>query len=214
MVVAAAVVVAVTGSSEPWERMQRVQSPPSVWTAATRSGAWLYGDSITVGTITQTARLVYAQTGEQTAVDANSGIPTAPALDRLTDRARQRGAPKVLVMATGANDAVDPARAAVMSAEVNRARQIVGPGTRVVWVTSWPSRRGSIVNDRLGSQTVNAAIRGAASDRTVDLVIPWDQTVLKHGAGAVTRDGVHPNPTGAALYSELITNTLVCCIPR
>ncbi len=193
-------------AAEAWESMQRTQSPPSVWTAATRSGAWLYGDSITVGTGAQFARTVHARTGQQTAIDANSGIPTRPAVDRLAARVAQRGAPRVLIMATGANDVVDTGRAAKMSGEAARVRNIVGPNTRIVWVTASverPRTRDKNGTDKTGTATVNTALRASG---VVDSVADWHR-FLSRRAGLrayYLRDGVHPNTRGQAAWVEVV----------
>lgn len=207
---AALAVVALTACApavntpEPWTTMQRVQSPASTWTAATRNGAWLYGDSITVGNGAAAARLVLARTSRQVAVDANSGIPTSNALDRLAQRVKQRGAPPVLIMATGANDAVDQARAHGMTAQVARARSIVGPRTRIVWVTALVARPKHAKADTAGTAVVNAAIVHAANRGRVDQVVHWHTALSKAGVSTHTRDGVHPVGPGAALWVRTV----------
>ena len=200
--IAAATALALTPAApaptvEPWESMRRVQSPSSVWTLATSSGYWLYGDSITVGNGAALARTIYARTGRQTAIDANSGIPTRPAVDRLAERVAQRGAPRVLIMATGANDAVDTGRAAGMAAQVARVRRIVGPTTRIVWVTTLVARPRYAAADAAGTGRVNAAIH---ADRTLNGVVAWDAALRRAGVMANTRDGVHPVGKGVNLW--------------
>lgn len=201
--------IAATGltgcAAETWTTMTRVQSPASSWTTATRDGYWLYGDSITVQTRDATARAIHAATTRQVAVDANSGIPTAPAVDRLAERVKLRGAPRDLIMATGANDAVDPARYATMAANIARVRAIVGPTTRITWVTAMVIRPKTATSDRKGTDAVNYAINTAHKRGTINRVIPWHTVAAKAGLAKVTRDGVHPNPVGVPLYVKTVT---------
>lgn len=188
----------------PWETMTRTQSPASSWTAATRNGAWLYGDSISVANAYLAARLVYARTGRHVAVDANSGVPTKPAIDRLAERVRQRGAPPVVVMATGANDAVDPARARGMGSQIGRVRAIVGPRTRIVWVTALVARPKHVKADAAGTAAVNTAIVHAANYRRVDQVVHWHTALSRAGVSTHTRDGVHPVGKGSTLWAQTV----------
>lgn len=205
---AVALLTACTPAAPAWTTMQRVQSPASTWTAATRAGAWLYGDSITVGNGAAAAKLALTQTGRHVAVDANSGIPTSPALDRLAERVKQRGAPPVLIVATGANDALDPARARGMSAQVARARSIVGPRTRIVWVTVLVARPKHAKADAAGTATVNAAIVHAANRGRVDQVVHWHTVLSRAGVYTHTRDGVHPVGKGAALWAQTVATAV------
>lgn len=189
-------------AGEPWEKMTRVQSPPSVWTLATRDGAWLYGDSITVGNGVALARHVHATTGRQVAIDAQSGIPTRPAVDRLAQRVAQRGAPKTLIMATGANDAVDTTRQAGMAAQVTRVRQVVGPRTKIVWVNTLVARPRYAAADAAGTRRVNAAISQSGC------VADWHAALSNAGVAKYTRDGVHPNALGQPLWVRILAASL------
>ena len=177
-----------------------------MWTAATRDGYWLYGDSITVASGYLAARSIYAATGRQTAIDANSGIPTAPAVDRLAQRVRERGAPRVLIMATGANDAVDPGRAASMASQIARVRAIVGSRTRIVWVSTLVARPKYAQADAAGTSKVNAAVWAATNRRTVNSSAPWYSNLARAGVYKMTRDGVHPAGAGVALWVSTITS--------
>lgn len=192
-----------------WQHMHRVQSPPSQWTLAGRGGHWLYGDSITAPNATRVARALHALTGRHTAVDAHPGIPTKPAVDRLAARVKQRGAPRTLIMATGANDTLAKARIRGLPAQIARVRAIVGPRTRIIWVTALVNRPRYLRHDKAATRQVNTIIHQARARGVINDVAPWAGVLTGAGVQAHTRHGVHPVGRGITLWVRTVAAAVI-----
>lgn len=114
----------------------------------------VYGDSITF----QSTDWLPATYG----IDAQWGRQTTPTVDRLKyDLGLRTAPPKVVVMAIGSNDRVDPS---VMAYQVRRARVLVPATTRLVWVNVYAE------HDLAGSEAINDAIVNSGATRPIELV--------------------------------------------
>ncbi len=184
-----------------WNVLGRTTSPDAVFAAA-RSGVWVYGDSITRSDYDNLATSLVAK-GIVSAVDAQGGLPTTPAVDRLAVRVAAQGPPRVLVMATGSNDIFNPS---YIATQTKRVRSIVGSTTKIVWVNVYVKRTSVSATmqtyDLRNSRTVNAAIGAAPANRVVD----WYGFLLAKSSrpGAYLRDGVHTTSSGQAARNALI----------
>jgi len=184
-----------------WNALGRSTSTDGAFATA-RAGVWVYGDSLTRADYATLAASLTAR-GIPSAVDAQGGLPTVPAVDRLAARVARQGAPRVLVMATGSNDIFRPTFIGPAS---RRVRTVVGPGTKIVWVNAYVKRTSASAltqtYDLRNTRTVNAAIAAAPTDRVVD----WYGFLLAKSSrpGAYLRDGVHTSSSGQAARNALI----------
>ena len=184
-----------------WNLLGRMRSADATFAAA-KSGVWVYGDSITRADYDNLDASLRMK-GILSAVDAQGGLPTAPAVDRLAARVAVQGPPRVLLMATGSNDIVNPS---YMSVQTRRVRAVVGSGTKIVWVNVYVKRTSVSTTmqayDLRNTRTVNAAIAAAHTDRVVD----WYGFLVAKSSrpGAYLKDGVHTTPSGQAARNALI----------
>jgi len=106
-------------------------------------------------------------------------------------------------MATGSNDIFRPT---YMGPATRKVRNLVGSGTKIVWVNVYVMRAGVTATmqayDLKISRTVNAAIAAAP----VDAVVDWSRFLMAKPArpGAYLRDGVHTTTSGQAARNALI----------
>lgn len=184
-----------------WNTLGRTTSTDAAFSTA-RAGVWVYGDSLTRSDYATLAASLQAR-GIPSAVDAQGGLPTVPALERLAARVARQGAPRILVMATGSNDIFRPTYIAPASTKV---RRVVGAQTKIVWVIVYVERvRVSPTMqaaDLRNSRTVNAAIASAPTNRVVD----WYGFLMAKSSrpGAYLKDGVHTTTSGQAARNALI----------
>lgn len=142
------------------------------------------GDSITTRTYSATIAAINA-TGHTAAVNYWSGRPTAPAVDWVLSLSTK---PKVLVMAMGSNDVVDPT---VMTAQIRRLKAGLPSTTTLLWVDVQVCRAAYAVADQRNSMAVNQQIYEQMGD---DGVIGWAELFWSAPwrIGYYLQDGVHP----------------------
>jgi lysophospholipase L1-like esterase len=154
------------------------------------------GDSITARCHPQLRALVEAD-GYTFAVNYWSGRPTTPAADWALSLTTK---PRVLVMADGSNDLMNPP---VMAAQVTRVLTGVPEDTQLLWVDVQAARPTTMVADQRNTGWINAQIRDAGAK-----VIPWS-TWFASNPNRITAylspDGVHPNvTTGCAFWAAVL----------
>lgn len=195
-----------SGQLGSWNLLGRSTSSDAVFANA-RSGVWVYGDSIMRADYANLAAGL-AGKGVASALDAQAGLPTVPAVDRLAARVARQGSPRVLLMATGSNDIFNPSYIASQTARV---RSLVGLRTTVVWVNVYVRRVSVSATtreyDMRNSRTVNAAIAAGPVDRVVD----WYGYLSAKPSRptAYLRDGVHTTISGQAARNALILAKVV-----
>lgn len=119
----------------------------------------IMGDSITArgwGDL----KVLLAAKGKTLAVNYWSSRPTAPAVDWLIQRiSAGKRIPKVIVMATGANDVYSPG---AMTAQIRRLKAALPPGTELFWgdtqVQRWRQTQTVQINDQRNTMAVNQQI--------------------------------------------------------
>jgi hypothetical protein len=153
------------------------------------------GDSITARCHPQLRALVEAD-GHTFAVNYWSGRPTTPAVDWALSLTTK---PRVLVMADGSNDLMNPP---VMAGQVTRVLTGVPEDTQVLWVDVQAARPTTMVADQRNTGWINSQIRDAGAK-----VIPWSTWFASNPARIRTylSDGLHPNPTtGCAFWAAVL----------
>lgn len=153
------------------------------------------GDSITARCWPNLRTLV-ENAGHTFAVNYWSGRPTTPAVDWALSLTTK---PRVMVMATGTNDIMDPP---VMAGQVTRLLTGMPDDTQVLWVDVQASRAATAVADQRNSGWINSQIRDSGAR-----VIPWS-TWFASSPSRITNyltDGVHPNTTtGCAFWAAVL----------
>ncbi|MBD3783407.1 MAG: hypothetical protein IE926_10705 [Micrococcales bacterium] len=175
------------------------------------ASVWVYGDSITAADYPEMKKRFAAQ-GLRSAVDAQPGIPTEPAIDRLEQRITYlRMAPKVLVVALGTNDTDDPS---VMPAQMTRVAQLMPSSTTVVWVNVWKCRwrlsSSYQARDRAGTSVVNEEIATFVAAHPNFRVADWWTALNRSNPRVYLGDGVHTiASSGRPARNSLIVRTVV-----
>jgi len=129
----------------------------------------LVGDSITTRTYADFIRRINA-TGHSAAVNYWSGRPTAPAVDWVLSLSTK---PKVIVMAMGSNDVINPT---VMTAQIKRLKAGLPSTTTLLWVDIQVCRPAYAVADQRNSMAVNQQIYEQMGDAGV---IGWATRLLR-----------------------------------
>lgn len=192
--------------AQSWETMTRRVSTDTYFELAT---VWYYGDSITVATYSPLVKAVYARHGIHTAVDANAGIPTTPAVERLIERLRTTShRPSRIILALGSNDAVY-SPAAVAPALV-RAREALGPGVQITFIRMFVKRAKATPTvqaaELANCKTINASIPAGVADITVDWYGFLAQSSWRQST--YLADGVHTTALGTAARNALILSRM------
>lgn len=144
----------------------------------------LVGDSITTRTYSDFIARIQAA-GHTAAVNYWSGRPTAPAVDWVLSLTNK---PKVIAMATGSNDVMDPT---VMTTQIKRLKAGLPETTMLLWVDVQVSRPAFALADQRNSMAVNQQIyeqmgdAGAIGWAELFWSAPWR-------LGYYLADGVHP----------------------
>lgn len=142
------------------------------------------GDSITTRGYSALIPLITGA-GHTIAVNYWSGRPTAPAVDWVLSLSTK---PKLVVMATGSNDVMNPI---VMTAQIRRLKAGLPSTTTLLWVDVQVCRPAYAVADQRNSMAVNQQIYEEMGDAGVigwaELFwsAPWRLTYY-------LQDGVHP----------------------
>lgn len=170
----------------------------------------IVGDSITTrgwGDL----KVLLAAKGKTLAVNYWASRPTAPAVDWLVQRINAgKPIPKVIVMATGANDVYSPG---AVTAQIRRLKAALPSGTELFWgdvqVQRWRQTQTVQINDQRNSMAVNQQIW---MEMDPSRVIHWAE--LFWGApwrlSYYLADGVHPSyergtrAWAATVYSPLM----------
>ncbi|EAP97707.1 hypothetical protein JNB_19593 [Janibacter sp. HTCC2649] len=190
-----------SGSLGDWKLLGRTTSTDASFKAA-KAGVWVYGDSITRADYADLAASLTAK-GVPSAVDAQGGLPTLPAVDRLAARVARQGSPRILLMATGSNDIFRPT---FVGSAATKVRALVGPGTKIVWVNTYVKRTRVPATmqtyDLRNSMSVNTAVTTAR----VNVVVDWSGFLRAKASrpGAYLSDGVHTTPLGRDARNALI----------
>lgn len=168
---------------------------PAGSTAWATADVGIVGDSITSIGWKRLQYWLSVREGQKLAVNYWSGRPTGPAVTEILAQYRATGKlPKVLIMATGANDIFNPT---VMASEVQRLRAGVPATTKVIWVDVFVKRWAQTVTvqnaDQQNSMWVNMQIWGSGVS-----VCSWATNLVskKTRQTAYLKDGVHPNSAG------------------
>ena len=156
------------------------------------ASVWVYGDSITYFDYPE-LRTRFAGQGLRSAVDAEYGIRTKPAVDRLEQRiAYLHRAPRVLVMALGTNDTDDPS---VIPAQMERVARLVPSTTTVVWVNvwkrSWNIAASYQARDVAGTADVNQDVAAFVAAHRNFRVADWWSALNRSNPRVYLSDGVH-----------------------
>jgi hypothetical protein len=172
-----------------------------------------FGDSILNRGRTKLASLLAAEPGAPgLATNYWSGRPTAPAVDALLGKAAELEAagqlmPRVVLMATGANDIFQPM---VMAEQIQRVKDAALENNGVqhlIWVDVQVCRTSVStqmqVYDQRNSGLVNNQIHDAFD---IDHIVDWNRWLSYRGTSYVPyylEDGVHPwTAAGATPYNH------------
>lgn len=166
----------------------------------------IVGDSIT--TRSYSALIGALQdAGHTAAVNYWSGRPTAPAVDWVLSLSTK---PKVIVMATGSNDVMDPP---VMAAQIARLQAGLPATTTLLWVDVQVSRPAYALADQRNSMAVNQQIYAALSP---DHVIYWSQMFWSAPwrLSYYLQDGVHPWIGAADGHGDGVAFRVATMLPK
>lgn len=164
----------------------------------------IVGDSITTRGYTELGAWLSAR-GKTLAGSYWSGRPTTPAVDWALSLTTK---PKLLVMASGANDIYNPV---VMAAQVARLKAWAGaaPVTQLLWVDVQVARPATALCDQRNSMWVNAQIR---SGLTGGEVCGWSTgfAVDPNRLANYLQDGVHPyEGIGTNYWAAVVGNCVL-----
>lgn len=166
----------------------------------------IVGDSITTRTYAATIGAI-EDAGHTAAVNYWSGRPTAPAVDWVLSLSSK---PKVIVMATGTNDIMDPS---VMAAQIARLKAGLPDTTTLLWVDVQASRPAYAIADQRNSMAVNQQINAAL---TPDHVIYWSQMFWSAPwrLSYYLQDGVHPWVGAADGHGDGVAFRVATLLPK
>lgn len=159
----------------------------------------IVGDSLTVGAQPYLTG-DFAEVGSQVSyLKAQSGIPTSLGLSYLRNHADEL--PQTVILALGTNDVT--AEPADVVDWLNRAREIIGPDRRLVWVNL------SMANQEFpNDDVVNAALAQAAARDPRLLVLDWAGYTKANRIGNAV-DGVHYSDADYARRAQFYTCAVV-----
>lgn len=167
----------------------------------------IVGDSITTRSYAALIGAVQA-TGHTAAVNYWSGRPTAPAVDWVLSLSTK---PKVIVMASGSNDVMDPT---VMTTQIQRLKAGLPATTKLLWVDVQVSRPAYPVADQRNSMAVNQQIYEQMGDGAV---IGWAELFWSAPwriGYYLEADGVHPRIGAVAGYGDGVAFRVAAMMPK
>jgi hypothetical protein len=166
----------------------------------------IVGDSITARSYAATIAAIQA-TGHTAAVNYWSGRPTAPAVDWVLSLSSK---PKVIVMATGPNDVMNPK---VMTAQIQRLKGGLPETTKLLWVDVQVCRPAYAVADQRNSMAVNQQIYEQMGDGAV---IGWAELFWSAPwrLSYYLQDGVHPWVGANGTHGDGVAFRVAAMMPK